>query len=242
MATVATTDDTRNRSRAEVTADQIGTLAKEAAPGTRLGSRDDLRQICKVSVGTLHEALRLLQSTGEVTVRTGPGGGVFAGQHSALAGLLRDVRHETQVGTDYADTARTLTALAPLILGDAIDALDTRTQHALHDRLEDLHQTRTGQLQPFIRATLELFATIVMIPPASLTRVIAGAIIRAQIELLPRITNPIDHHWQPLIDAHLAAVTNMVTAITNRDLDHALNARLDPEFDAIFTQMRHMNL
>jgi DNA-binding FadR family transcriptional regulator len=235
---MATTDDTRNRSRAEVTADQIGTLAKNAAPGTRLGSRDDLRQRCGVSVGTLHEALRLLQSTGEITVRTGPGGGIFAGSHSALAGLLRDVRHEAQQGNMYTDTSRVLTALAPLILGDAIGALDTHAQQTLRNRLNDLRQARTGNLQAFIRASLELFATIVSIPPAGLTRAIASAIIRAQIELLPHLTNPIDHNWKPLADAHLNAVTDMVNAITNRNLDHALKARLHHEFDAIFTQLQ----
>src|SRR3546814_2652311 len=53
-------------SRAEAAAEQIAELARSAAPGTRLGSREELRALCGVSVGTLHEALRLLQSTSEI--------------------------------------------------------------------------------------------------------------------------------------------------------------------------------
>ncbi|WUX26907.1 GntR family transcriptional regulator [Streptomyces sp. NBC_01438] len=41
-----------------------------------------MRNQCGVSVGTFNEALRLLQSRGLVTVKPGPGGGLFSGEQS----------------------------------------------------------------------------------------------------------------------------------------------------------------
>src|SRR3546814_20625196 len=78
-------------SRAEAAAEQIAELARSAAPGTRLGSREELRALCGVSVGTLHEALRLLQSTSKIFVRPGHGGGVLAAESSRVSDLLCNV-------------------------------------------------------------------------------------------------------------------------------------------------------
>lgn len=223
------------RSRAEVAADVIGSAARQAEPGARLGSREDLRALCNVSVGTLHEALRLLQSTGEITVRTGPGGGVFAGERSALAGLLRDIRHEARTGSDFTQTSRVLAALAPLIIHDATAALDADGERQLERTLSTLGQAADGDdLQAFIRASLDVFATILTIPPASLLHVVAGSIIRAQIELLPRITGAIEGTWGPLVQQHLDAVAGMVQAIEAGDKERAIAARTTPGFDALF--------
>ncbi|MFY9672109.1 MAG: hypothetical protein WAK44_29540, partial [Trebonia sp.] len=50
------------RSRAEQAADHVAGLAAAAPPGTRLGTKEDVRARCGVSVGTFNEALRLLQT------------------------------------------------------------------------------------------------------------------------------------------------------------------------------------
>ena len=48
--------------------------------GQRLGTKEELRVLCGVSVGTFNEALRLVQARGVLTVRTGRVGGLFASQ------------------------------------------------------------------------------------------------------------------------------------------------------------------
>ena len=67
-------------SRAAVLADQIEAAIVEGdiPPGSRLGTKEDLRRRYDVAYGTLNEALRILQQRGYVMSRTGPGGGLFA--------------------------------------------------------------------------------------------------------------------------------------------------------------------
>ena len=69
-------------SRGECAAAQLIAIAKAAAPGDRLGSKEELRARCEVSVGTFNEAISIAQSRGIISVRPGPGGGVFAATQS----------------------------------------------------------------------------------------------------------------------------------------------------------------
>ena len=55
--------------RPEQAADQLAMLATSLKPGQRLGTKDDLRASCGVSVGTFNEALRMVQARGLITVR-----------------------------------------------------------------------------------------------------------------------------------------------------------------------------
>ncbi len=66
-------------------------MAESADPGDRLGSKEELRQLCGVSVGTFNEAIRLLQARGLVSIRPGPGGGLFATEQSPMVRLGNSV-------------------------------------------------------------------------------------------------------------------------------------------------------
>lgn len=221
--------------RAELAADQIATAARAVAPGTRLGSRDDLRALCGVSVGTLHEALRLLQATGEVTVRPGPGGGVFAGERSALSGMLRELhRRVPDAEADFAPVARVLDALAPLVVEDATASRDAAGRRRLAEGRDALMAARDGDLRAFVRATLEVFATVVSLSPDTLLPMMASALLRSQIAALGDVAGPIDPRWRDLVEEHAAAVGRMVDAILAGDAAAAIAARRDPRFLALF--------
>src|SRR3546814_8638158 len=129
-------------SRAWAAAEQIAELARSAAPGTRLGSREELRALCGVSVGTLHEALRLLQSTSEIFVRTGPGGGVFAGESSVMSDIIRSVIGQPPAADLFSQTARVLHALRPLIFAAAIDRINADGVAMLRQRVAALEEAR----------------------------------------------------------------------------------------------------
>src|SRR3546814_10365320 len=139
-------------SRAWAAAEQIAELARSAAPGTRLGSREELRALCGVSVGTLHEALRLLQSTSEIFVRTGPGGGVFAGESSVLSDLIRSVHGQPPDADLFPQTARVLHALRPLLFADAIESIHAAGVSRLRHRVAALEEARPTQLRVRVRA------------------------------------------------------------------------------------------
>jgi len=214
--------------RAERAAARIVELAVAAGVGTRLGSRDELRVICGVSIGTLHEALRLLQSTGEIVVRTGPGGGVFAGERSALADLVRAVRRP--LAPDFPQVARILTALSPLVIADAVAALDDAGARSLRERLAAIVAARAEGsgaegLRGVAHASLELFATIASLPDDGILRAVTGTTLAIQISALPTITGPVTAHWGALVDRHVAAVTEVVDAICAGDPSAASAAR-----------------
>jgi DNA-binding FadR family transcriptional regulator len=62
----------RHQTRPEQAAEHLAALAASAAPGDRLGTKEELRNDCGVAVGTFNEALRMVQARGLVTVRSGP--------------------------------------------------------------------------------------------------------------------------------------------------------------------------
>lgn len=227
------------RSRAESAADIIAAAAQRIEAGARIGSREELRARCGVSVGTLHEALRLLQATGEIVVRPGPGGGVFAGKKSALSSMLRDLQGDAVVEPTFAEVARVLDALAPLLFEDAIAALDESGARRLEAGLSALVDAGDADLFAVVRASLEMFATVVSLPPTGIVGVMAASLLRTQIAALPDVVATIDPDWRDLVDAHIAAVSRMIHALQDHDLDTALEARHDPGFIAIFAAIAH---
>src|SRR5215831_12544171 len=108
------------RSRAEQAADHVASLAAGAPPGTRLGTKEDVRARCGVSVGTFNEALRLLQTRQVVTVRPGPGGGLFVTDQPATVRLGNSLLELDAGQATVADAIRVRNALDPLLIEDAL--------------------------------------------------------------------------------------------------------------------------
>lgn len=221
-------------SRAETTAEHIADLARRAGSGVRLGSREELRVRCGVSLGTLHEALRLLQSTGEIFVRTGPGGGVFAGESSALSDLVRSIHGQVFAAPLFPQTARVLDALRPLIFADAIDTLSDADVATLSERVTALKAARGGEMRDVVRASLEVFATIVSIPPPGILRTVAAAILRAQMDTVRDLSGHVGRDHRGEVDEHVDVVAHMVAAIIAADLPAALAHADDPKFMKLF--------
>src|ERR1700685_4212794 len=107
-------------SRGESAAAQLIAIAEAAAPGDRLGSKEELRARCAVSVGTFNEALRITQSRGLVLVRPGPGGGVFAAAQSPMVRLGNSVLALDGDQTSVAEEMRIRDALDALVIEDAL--------------------------------------------------------------------------------------------------------------------------
>lgn len=112
-------------SRAAVLADQLEAAIVEGAlpPGSRLGTKEELRRRYDVAYGTLNEALRMLQERGYLTSRTGPGGGLFASLPDPTFRLTQMILGFHEGGT-LADCAVVRHALE---LPIAIDAARSRT-------------------------------------------------------------------------------------------------------------------
>ena len=109
------------------------------APGTRLGTKGELRAEFGVASTTVNEALRLLETRGLVQTKPGPGGGIFVAAPSgwlALSELVLGLKHSA---TAVAEGLAVREALEPLIAAEAArhhTAADLREVRALLAALE----------------------------------------------------------------------------------------------------------
>ncbi|MFC4911800.1 FadR/GntR family transcriptional regulator [Actinomadura gamaensis] len=115
----------RPSGRAEEAAALVSELLARLEPGARLGTKEQVRARCGVSVGTFNVTLRLLQERGLVTVRPGPGGGLFAPDtaprpESAHGGTAPDAEDEAAARAALEDAFRVREAIEPLIVEDAL--------------------------------------------------------------------------------------------------------------------------
>jgi len=158
--------------RPEQAAEQLAELAAAAEPGTRLGTKEELRAVCGVSVGTFNEALRLVQARGLVTVRAGRVGGLFASRQSPLVRLGNSVLAiDDDDATSVADAVRIRDALDPLLVDDAVrhrSAGDLEElRHGLR-RMRDAADALDGIA--FLRANWALHARLARVSPNAMLR------------------------------------------------------------------------
>jgi DNA-binding FadR family transcriptional regulator len=146
----------RGQSRPDQAAEQLAAMAMASEPGERLGTKDELRATCGVSVGTFNEALRMVQARGLVTVRSGPGGGLFASRQSPMVRMGNSM---LALGDEAASVA---------------DAFRLRHAHDIAALRAELDQmkvaTGSGDGAAFIRSNWALHARIADISPSAMLR------------------------------------------------------------------------
>ncbi|MBB5937894.1 FadR/GntR family transcriptional regulator [Streptomyces zagrosensis] len=203
-------------SRAEVAAERIAALVADAEPGARLGTKHELRAECGVSVGTFNETLRLLQSRGLVTVRPGPGGGLFAAEQSAIrrlgnSVLALDDHQPDEVCADEALHIRD--ALDPLLANDALWHASPADIADLRGILADLAAAvENADAGGFADADRQLRTRLAAISPNSLLRSMYATLLTLAE------TAPIADR-----EAQYARHVSLVDALETRDRAKALN-------------------
>jgi len=210
-------------SRGESVAAELIAIAGAAAPGDRLGSKEELRARCAVSVGTFNEALRIAQSRGVVLVRPGPGGGVFAAAQSPMVRLGNSVLALDGDQTSVAEAIRIRDALDGLLIEDALwhaspaDIAEMREilteMAAAADRLDGIG---------FVHANWSLHARIAAISPHAMLRSLYGSLLE-QIEshtlaVLPTSDEPLEEYVASRLALHAA----IIDALERRDRAAAL--------------------
>ncbi|UNO42645.1 FCD domain-containing protein [Streptomyces sp. MST-110588] len=209
-------------SRAETAADRIADRIARTRPGARLGTKEELRAECGVSVGTFNEALRLLQTRGLVTVRPGPGGGLFAAQPPPAARLdawarSLDERHPEEA-------LRIRDALDPLLVEDALWHASPADIAELRRHVAALDQA-AGAADPvaFARADRLLRTHLAALSPSTLLRSLYEGLLAA-VERAESASTPETHVLRARYD-RLAA---LVDALDARDRDRALRLAAAP--------------
>src|SRR5699024_11192242 len=97
----------------------IAARCAQSPPGTRLGTKRELQVECGVAAATLNEALRMLQSQGHITMKTGPNGGVFTAQPDPLVSIGQALVRVRGEAVTVADALPLRDALDPLTVLEA---------------------------------------------------------------------------------------------------------------------------
>jgi DNA-binding FadR family transcriptional regulator len=219
-------------SRAERAAARIAELVRQSAPGTRLGTKNELRELCQVSVGTFNESLRLLQARGLVDVKPGPGGGLFAAEQSPMVRLGNSVLALDADATSVADAVRIRDALDPLLISDALDHSSPADIDAYRGQVAAM-LAATEALDPveFLHANWRLHALIAAVNPSTMLRSLYTTLLDIvethTLAVLPARDQPLEEAMREryqvhadLVEAIAARDSNEVAQLTH---EHSLN-------------------
>ncbi|MFE6366006.1 FadR/GntR family transcriptional regulator [Streptomyces sp. NPDC057806] len=209
--------------RAERAAQRVTELVGSVPPGSRLGTKEELRTLCEVSVGTFNEALRLLQARGLVTVKPGPGGGIFSAEQSPMVRLGNSVLALDARANDVADAVRIRDALDPLLIEDALWHASPADIAGLRRHLTAM-ENAVAAADPvaFVHANWRLHAAIAGISPnvllSSLYTHLLDLIESHTLSVLPTAEQPLGEYITDRHELHRA----LVDALDRRDREEAL--------------------
>ncbi|MFB9467745.1 FadR/GntR family transcriptional regulator [Streptomyces cinereospinus] len=209
--------------RAERAAQRVARLAESVPPGSRLGTKEKLRKLCGVSVGTFNEALRLLQARGLVTVKPGPGGGLFSAEQSPMVRLGNSFLALDARAGDVAEAVRIRDALDPLLIEDALwHASPADIAHLRRHVTAMEHAVTAADPVAFVQANWRLHAAIASISPNALL----GSFYTHLLDVIESRTRTVlPAGDQPLGDyiAHRHVLhRDLVDALDRRDREEAM--------------------
>ncbi len=209
----------RHQTRPEQAAEHLATMAASAEPGDRLGTKEDLRISCGVAVSTFNEALRMVQARGLVTVRSGPGGGLFASRQSPMVRLGNSMLTVDDDAASVAEAGRLREALNPLLVEDALEYASAHDISALRRELDHM-KVAVGNVDgtTFARAGRKLYARMAEISPSAILRSFYPMLLDV-IESHLLSEGPVDDEQLPEdIHARYELHVALVDAIADRDV------------------------
>ena len=211
------------QSQTEIAADKLAAVARATQHGDRIGSKDEVRALIGVSVGTLNEAIRLVQAQGLVTLRPGPGGGLFAAQQSPMVRLGNSVLALDSEPSSVADAVRIRNALDPLTVEDALWHSSPADIAQMREQIERMREAvDADDSTSFVRANWQLHACIASVSSNLMLRSfylsLLDIIESHTLAVMPVTEQPLPSYIAQRYRLH----SDLVQAIASRDRDRAL--------------------
>lgn len=222
-------------SRAELAAGRIARLAADHRPGERIGSKDDLRRLCDVSVGTFNEAIKLAVERGSISSRPGPGGGIFATDPSPLSRMNGWFRDAAAGGDDMLrESLEIRNALAPLLVSEVFARLSDDDLADFDGLLDDLHRSREARdVTGFIWAAWNVHERFASLGRSQLLDSLYVSIMDVGTSRLRTLLREAEAHGRHTVlyfDGLTRVIEEFVEALGTRDADGTVDAlrRTDP--------------
>lgn len=233
-------DDGAVQTRPERAARHIADLAATTAPGDRLGSKQEIRAACGVSVGTFNEALRLAQSRGVVTVRPGPGGGLFAAEQPPLVRLGNSVLALDSGETTVADAIRIRDHLDELIISDAAWHSSPADVATYRDQLAAMAGARAdADPTAFMAANWRLHELLARVNPSPMLRTIYVALLDVIRSHAVDVQAGAGHSPGELLEQRYRVHAAIVDAIADRDTGRLRRAITEHSLERTNDYRRH---
>ncbi|WP_426997964.1 FadR/GntR family transcriptional regulator [Pseudarthrobacter sp. N5] len=209
--------------RAEMAANLIAELAAEARSDGRLGSKDEVRLRCSVSVGTFNEALKIAQARGVVTLRRGPGGGIFAARQTPLVRLGNQMLVMDDSEHIVADALRMRNVLDPLVIEDALMYSSAADILAMREEVKAMKQAMAdGDVPAFLHGNWRFQARVASISPNSMLRTVFLGLLEILERHAVTLRAPEDRPVPGLLEERFELYQRMADAMESRDRDAAM--------------------
>jgi DNA-binding FadR family transcriptional regulator len=190
-------------------------------PGTRLGTKEDLRRTHNVAIGTVNEALRILEARGLVRARPGPGGGLFVAAPAPQMQLNRLILDFQRQGPNAVNCQEVRNALEPALVMRAAACGTTEDFDDLAAILEQMSEQRSEPTS-YLRHNWALHRRIAEMCDNSVLR----ALYIALLDFLIGQVRHIDQDADAVVDdgENLELHRQLVAAIVSGDPERAREA------------------
>lgn len=195
---------------------------RDLRPGDRIGTRSDLREQTGVARATVNEAIRLLQDRRSVSVRPGPGGGLFVAAPDPVVTLGRSLLSVEGDPTLASGAIEMREQLEPLIAQHAARHRNRTDIKELRQALKALLRSR-NEPNEFAVNMVNLHVRVAAISPNPVLKASYTSLYEYVGRVSAVAAMPKDSDY---VEARLQVHRDLINAIISGDVEAAEKAGL----------------